>query len=218
MPAIDQNGLPEVGGAGTLTDAEIQTVINSPAQPEVTFGSMVRGFLDIAAGVCWAVIDPVTRLFKAGEGAAGAAIVGASEGTAAYAATKFIRIHPDPAQTGRSLTWEPSDEGLPTQALMDAVLAITGATKPKISVESLVSRVLGAIPDALQDKVLVVVDQDNAAVNVVEFNSAANRALAVADVAAVNIAAAHAVAVTLSEPAAAGGADPLVFEGGSTGV
>lgn len=200
---IDQNGIPTINTSAALTDAEKAEIIQSPSQPEVTFASLLRGFLDFATAAIGAVIDPVTRKFYA-QVTASPVLVGE--------ATKQVAFTPDEGQTGRSLTWNASDEGVPDTALVAALGEVVGAVQPRMTVESLLARAIAAIPEALQDKCLIEVDQTTMKVTVHQYDNAAGR---VAGADSISLAGTN-IVVTLAEPADAGNPAALVFEGGPT--
>lgn len=203
MPVtIDQNGIPTINSFGTLTAAEKSEIIQSPAQPEVTFASLLRGFMDVADDPFIAVIDPVTRKFRALESP-----------TAQLAAAKHIELNPSAGQTGRSLSWGQASVGSPDAALDAAVVSIRGSVLPKMTVESLVSRILAVIPEAMQDKCLIEVNQTSETVTIHQYADAAARAAASA---AVSVGSATGIVVTLAEPSDPGNPAALIFEGGST--
>lgn len=209
--SIDQNGIPTlVGESDGMLDGESASILESPEQPQVTFASLVRGFLDVAAAAASVIIDPVLRRFRGEDNVVQ---------TELLAATKSITLAPDAGQTGRSLAWSvTASAGGPTQALIDALTGTVAAVKPRMTVESLTARILDAIPVALQDKVMVSIDQTDGNIKIWESATAGARVTdsnAVWDE-ALATAPDRSIKITLSEPQTEGSAANLVFEGGST--
>ena len=213
---VDQNGQPtDIVKAPAITD-EIQAgILQTPGQPDVSFSSVVAGYLSKMTDAAYIVIDPVTRK-----------IVGATDTDAVVAATtegtkKVQTFGPVDGQTGRSLKWEQkaresgfdADLGEALQAVVDAP-----TERPNYRVESLVQALLRAIPEEFEnvdEMPMIVVDQSAGTVKVIWWSDARGEAQGALDNFDVETAT-NGFQVVLEDTEESGGAAPLIFEGGET--
>lgn len=178
MP-IRINGIPSVESQGsTAAAANLGSKIINPAPPETqSAGSLLSEALRQYEAAAVVIVDPKTRrVYATTTQAAGLmSAVSAAVPTAS-------RLTPDAGQTGRSMTFTRSNHaGTPSQ-YNSALDTIVGATKPTYSVESLLARMFGVVPDGAENPPIFVIDQANARVVVYEGNTtqitAASAALA----------------------------------------
>lgn len=212
---FDQNGLPDAHYNDAVTDAQKIAVLQTPAQPVISFGSLVGGYLSAFAAAASILIDPFMRIFV---GATDEALVTA---TLAAGTKKTLTIKPVADQTGRSLSWSQTarDVGFPAD-LGDALKAIVDAptARPKYRAESLVSALIRAVPEEFQTDEfapMIEVDQADGSIKIHYWTDAPGEARAmIGDWVAPD--SANGVKVNLEEAEPESGPESLVFEGGET--
>lgn len=206
--AIDATGLPSITFAtADFTDAEKNLIRDIPDPPQVSFGNIVDNILRGADNPMSIVIDTANRKIYADMEDAYQDNIATAGG-----ALKSVTLTPDANQTGRSLEWTcgAAANGF-TSAYRDDIAGTVAAVKQSRSVASLVNAILAVTPETGEDP-FIVVDQTAGEVKVIV---AANRAAVVTALNAEPNPAAEAIKISLSEPAA-GGVEPLIFEGGAT--
>lgn len=205
----DQNGLVTVEEAkGTASGREAANAFLQPTPTQWSISALVDNILPQLENAAMIVIDTAGRkIHFTDDTAKGELLLAAAIDFANDAGNLF---QPDSGQTGRSLTWNclGTEGGNPDNAA--SFEAIVAPVKPRKSVASLVSAILSAKKaDGSAEDVpaTIVIDQDGVRVmtNEVAKTSALN---------ALNLNAGVSGVLTLSEPASAGTAAPLPFEGG----
>ena len=210
MAKLDQNGLPVlVTAESTESGQTIGATIIATTTPQKTFGALASELLDQFSAEAVIVIDPNTRKVTAASAAAGIALAAAVAGVAN---TQTGDLTPDAGQTGKSLTYT-SDIADLTDEVQAAVSAAVDSAKPKRTIQSLVSALLGADEvGELAVKPVLVVNQNTGEVRVYDSSGAANIGKAIDALAN----AGDRVQIELTEVTAEGEPEPLVFEGGAT--
>lgn len=204
---IDQNGLASVANAAGFT-AEQQAEITGQNSPSsMSFSGIVGKLLAAATAAMHIIVDTFGRKVHANSGETDGALYVA----ATTDATNSVMLRPVAGQTGRSLEWEVFDtSGDAGDALNLAVRGIVNPARHVMTVDSLVTKIIGAMPDGV--KPIVRIDQEAGRVEVYTPADAAARTAALNGAALVGDFKAR---VSLTEPAAEPGVTPLKFEGGA---
>lgn len=122
-----------------------------------------------------------------------------------------VTFTPTAGQDGRSLEWDAALEGDVTQrAFVAASADVVAAAKPKMTVESLVARLLASVDK--QDGIFVVIDQGNGTVKLLKDETGPD---AEAALAGVTPSATRSAVVALEPVVAESVATALKFEGGA---
>lgn len=223
LALIDGAGVPSKENARTGTAG--QTLADSLVTPEPltdSFSGILGKMLAEYEGEAVIVIDPQTRR-----------VVGTTDATKATAIKAAVNagtgkqyvLTPDANQTGKALAWTGA-EGVNFETATDewvkgALDGIWPAVKPRRSVESMVSAILGLVGKdltgggdiAFENGTFIVIDQVNKSVTV---QAPADSAPLSAALAAVAPSTTDMAAVELSADAAGEESNPPVFEGGAT--
>ena len=207
MGTVDQSGLvtiePAKGTAGGRSAIAAQIV---PTPTQFSYGSLVRACMDAAETAAVVVVDVQNRkVYFTDDGTVGTALDTAARGA------NYLAFLPDAGQTGRSITWTAD---APNGTVPDAwMTGVVEAAKPRLSVESLVSRAIGYINPADQPEPpkQVIINQNTGEV-VVSYSDRG------ASVAGVSLSSGNSGQLTLSEPTPSATASALIFEGGSTDI
>lgn len=215
MAKIDQNGVPSVVAAETTESGQtIGAAVLETTTPVKTFGGLASDLLEQFDNEAAVIIDPNTRSIFGASGAAGAGMVAAALGVADV---EIGEITPDAGQTGKSLAYTKTNIVDLNEANQAAIGVAIDAAKPKRTLQSLVSAILGA--DALDgEEVLpvIVVDQANGKVQIIEPTTEAPDAVTTALDALAD--AGDRVKLKLTGGFTDTPSTKLVFEGGSTGA
>lgn len=212
MGTVDQTGLVTIEPAkGTAEGrAAIEAVI-VPTPAQFSFGALTRASLDALDSAAVVAVDVTNRkVYFTDDDTKGSAILTAAKESNNAAAVLLV---PDSGQSGRSLTWTAvnGELGQVGNSFLTAVQGLVSAAKPRISVESLVTKLVGVQDEnggALTPS-LVVVDQRTGAVWAIQQDNGG-----LAAIAALTLNAGNSGQLTLSEPSADPATSPLVFEGG----
>lgn len=213
--ALDQNGVPAVVPAltGEAADAIVAPLV-TPAPLSSSFGAvagaMLRGFSDPAV----VVVDPIARRVSGTSNPALAAQLLALDGNAAT-------LTPDAGQTGRSLAWTPAQGALnPDQwaPLSPALAALTGASKPRYSVESLIQRLVALMTadNGMPYGAKIIVDQINGRVGLLLPLDAGDAEAQSAQIAGIEAGTTDFSTVELSGGISEAAGPARIFEGGAT--
>ena len=210
MAKLDQNGIPAlVTAESTESGQTIGATIIATTTPQKTFGALASELLDQFSAEAVIVIDPNTRKVTAASAAAGIALASAVENVIN---TQKGTLTPDANQTGKSLTYSAELDSMESGTEL-AVEAAVDSAKPKRTIQSLVSSLLGS--EALEDadpKPVIVVNQNTGVVKLYDSSGAANIGAAIDNLAN----AGDRVQIELTEATVEGEPEPLVFEGGAT--
>lgn len=211
MP-IDQNGIPEVS---TETAASAQELALSVIQPEVpgsNYARLIDNSLAAVPGNAYIVVDTNRRRVMVTDDAD--RFLELYEAIEATYQAGNAELTPVSGQTGKSLEWEAEFNTFDDHE--DAVNSVIEPQKPTRSVSSLVSAVLGGMPDDAMPQ-LVLVDQTAGKVTFYEMASGANATTKSGQLDGVAVPNnAPSMAFTLAEPETAGEESPTIFEGGAT--
>lgn len=223
LALIDGTGVPSKDNARTGTAG--QTLADSLVTPEPltdSFSGIVGKMLAEYEGEAVIVIDPHTRKVVATTDSAKATALKAA---VAAGSGRQITIVPDSGQSGKALAWTATSGASVGSDDAAAATALTAAAKPRRSVESLVSGLIGWIdkptdPDdsgtaAFVNGAIIVVDQitGNVVVQVPAENARAGLSAALAAVAPSTT---DMAAVELSADDGPSDTNPAIFEGGAT--
>lgn len=202
---IDQNGIPSIDGShSTASGTAIGIAVIIPAVTSATFGSMVNDLLATIDDKVVIVVDPNTRKVWTRSVTPGALSTACDDG-----AVKTVVLTPDSGQTGKSLMFSKGSTTGVDATLVAAIDASIGAQKPKRSVQSLVSNLLGQTLPTVPP--VIEIDQVNEVVKVHQLETATDiddflKVLTTTDT--------DQVAIQFTEPASHT-SNPLVFEGGA---
>lgn len=216
LALIDGVGTPSKDNARTGTAG--QALADSLVTPQPltdSFSGVVSKMLAEYEGEAVIVIDPMERRVVATTDPTKATAI---KSAVALAAAKQSTITPVTGQEGRSLQWERTDGQDITGSNQMFLDSLTEAVRPKRSVESLVSALIGGIgkPEILEYGAIIVVDQKTGSV-VVNVPATENARQGLSDaLAAVDPSTTDMAGVELSAEATEEETNPPIFEGGST--
>lgn len=219
---IDPTGVPSKVDALTGDSGDpIAEALTTPQPLSATFGGLAGKLLAGYTDPATVVIDPTGRR-----------VIGTSNPDKADELVAIdgprIALVPDVNQTGRSLafhvgsTQEGTDanaNNVPTYAALVAALnALVGASKPKFTVDSLIQALIRSMTaDAgLPYGAKVVVDQANGKVWIIPSNSSTEASEQTGQIAAVDPGASDMVSITITGGNTDSGAPRRIFEGGAT--
>lgn len=212
VTAYDQTGEISILAAKTSSTPEAvaySEAIAAPAVPQATISQVITDLLAQFPVALKAVIDLKNRRVFAASDTEGTALQTLATSGAGL---KTLILAPDTGQTGTSLVWSEYGSTTLTDADGVAALATIEAAKPKMSVGSLVSKMIAAASvteDWDVEKTLIIVDQVAKRVAIVRDTDGAG-------VTAVNGRTVNGdqVCIQFAEPPVAPEASKLPFEGG----
>lgn len=166
---MDQNGTPTVQVSATGEFAGKAAELSQVSTPAVSFSQMIRGLFAAATSAIAIVVDGIGRKMFAGP-------ADIADMWATGSIPNQLHFEPENGQEGRSLKWNASTSaGTVPAAIKTALDAQVAAVKPALSVESLTSKLLNAIPEAEAGRCAIAINQAAGSVDVLYFASSAAR-------------------------------------------
>lgn len=196
--------------SGTFADATKAVEVTGETTPDVSVSGVIRSTMSLLSAAVHMLIDPILRKIIVTDDA------GANIDAAALWSSSF---NPLDGQTGRTLEWEAQAAvGAFPNDLSAALAGVLAPVTPKRSVESMVSALLDAVPEAYKDRVQIAVNQADSNIIVNYYATAGARAVDTGLKAGALEAGTNSAVVELSGAAiqteAPSGDTSLPFEGG----